>query len=77
MHALDCSEDVEADPNDITVDLPSEDDHSDARLINAAKSKCKPIPPGDICCVMCKASTCHVILAQTQYHVSFHDSLTV
>jgi hypothetical protein len=26
---------------------------------------------------MSKASTLHVNLAQTQYHVSFHDSLTV
>jgi hypothetical protein len=37
----------------------------------------KPIPPGDICCVMSKASTRHVNFTQTQYHVSFHDSLTV
>jgi hypothetical protein len=75
--ALDCSADVEADPNEESVDPPPEDDHSDIRLFNAAKPKGKPIPPGDIRCVMSKASTRHVNFAQTQYHVSFHDSLTV
>jgi hypothetical protein len=77
MHELDCGVDVEADPNEESVDPPPEYDHSDTPLINAAKSKGKPIPPGDIRRVMSKASTRLVNLAQTQYHVSFHDSLTV
>jgi hypothetical protein len=77
MHALDCSADVEANPNDESDDPPPEDDHSDTRLRNAAKSKGNPILHGDICCVMSKASTRQVNLTQTQYHVSFHDSFTV
>jgi hypothetical protein len=77
MHALDFSADVEADPNEESVDPPPENDHSATHLFNAAKYKDKPIPPGDIRRVMSKASTSHVNLAQTQYHVSFHDSLTV
>jgi hypothetical protein len=77
MHALDFGAHVEDNPNDESVDPPPEDDHSDTRLINAAKSQGKPIPPGDIRYVMSKASTRHVNLALTQYHVSFHDSLTV
>jgi hypothetical protein len=77
MHALDRSSDVEANPNDKSVGSPPEDDHSDTRLINAANSKGKPIPPGDICCVISKASTRHVNLAQTQYHFSIHDYLTI
>jgi hypothetical protein len=77
MHAIDSGANEEDYPNEETVDPSPEDDHSDTRLINAAKSKGKPIPPGDICRVMSKASTRHVNLAQTQYHVSFHDSLTV
>jgi hypothetical protein len=77
MQALDCGADVEADPNDKSVDPPPEDYYSDTRLINAAKSKGQPIPPIDICSVMSKASTRHVNLPQTQYHVSFHDSLNV
>jgi hypothetical protein len=77
MHALDCGADVENNPYDELVDPPPEDDHSDTHLINAAKSKYKPIPPGEICHVMSKASTRHVNLDQTQYHVFFHDSLTV
>jgi hypothetical protein len=54
MHALESSEDLEANPNDESVDPPPEDDQSDTRLINAAKSKGKPIPPGDIRRVMPK-----------------------
>jgi hypothetical protein len=77
MHELDCSADVEADPNEESVDPPPEDDHSDTRLIHTDKSKGKPIHPGEIRCVLSKASTSHVNIAQTQYHVSFHDSLTV
>jgi hypothetical protein len=69
MHALDFSSDVEADPNEESVDPPPEDEHSDTRLINAAKSKGMDIPPGDICCVMSKVSTRHVNLDQTQYHI--------
>jgi hypothetical protein len=77
MHALDCGANVEDDPDDKSVDPPSEDDHSDNRFINADKSKGEPITPGDICRVMSKSSTPHVNLSQTQYHASFHDSLTV
>jgi hypothetical protein len=44
MHALDCSEDVEANLNDKSFDSPPEDDHSDTRLINASKFKGKQIP---------------------------------
>jgi hypothetical protein len=73
---LKSSDNIEADPNDKPIDPPHEGDPSDTHLINAAKSRGKPIPPGDICCVMSKSSTRHVNLAQTQYHVSFHDSLT-
>jgi hypothetical protein len=65
MHALDCGADVEADPNEESLYPPPEDDHSDTSLINAAKSKGKPIPPGDICRVMSKASTRHVNFSQT------------
>jgi hypothetical protein len=77
MHALDCGDDVEDNLNEESVDHPPEDDHSDTRLVNAAKSKGKPNPPGDIRRVMSIASARRVNLAQTQYHVSFHDSLTV
>jgi hypothetical protein len=77
MHALECGTDVEADPNEESVGPLPDDDHSDTCFINAAKSKGKPIPTGDIRCVMSKTSTRHVNLAQTQYHLSFHDSLTV
>jgi hypothetical protein len=76
MHALDCGADVEDDPNESSVDPPPDNDHSDTRLINAAKAKRKPIPPGDNCRVMSNASTHHVNFAQTQYHVSIHVSLT-
>jgi hypothetical protein len=77
MHALECGANVEDNPNEESVDPPPEDDHLNTRLINAAKSKGKPIPPGDVCCVMSKVFTRHVNLAQTQYNISLHDSLTV
>jgi hypothetical protein len=77
MNALESSDNIEANPNNEPIDPPHEYDLSDTRLINAAKSKGKPIPPCDICCVMSKSSTRHVNLAQTHYHVSFQDSLTV
>jgi hypothetical protein len=77
MHALKSSCNIQADTNDKPIDPPPEDDPSDTCLINAAKSKGKPIPPCDICRVMSKSSTRHINLAQTQYHVSFHDSLNV
>jgi hypothetical protein len=66
MHGLDCGDNVEDDPNEESVDPPPEEYHSDTRIVNAAKSKGKRIPPGDICCVMSKASTRHVNLDQTQ-----------
>jgi hypothetical protein len=76
MHSLESSDNIEANPNNKPVDPRPEDDPSNTRLINAAKPKSKPIPPGDICRVMSKSSTRHVNIAKTQYHVSFHDSLT-
>jgi hypothetical protein len=56
---------------------PTYPNSSGTRLINAAKSNGKHIPPGDICRVISKTSTRHVKLAQTQYYVSFHEYLTI
>jgi hypothetical protein len=76
MNKLESSDIFEVNPNDKTVDPPPEHDPPDTRLINTAKSKGKPISIGEICCEIPKSSTCHVNLAQNQYHASFCDSLT-
>jgi hypothetical protein len=75
IHALKSSKNI--DPNDKPVDPPPEDDPPDTRLINAAKSNGKPNPFGHICCVKSKSSMRHVNLVQSQYYVSFHDSITI
>jgi hypothetical protein len=77
IHALESRDNIEVDPNGKPFGTMSEDDNLDTHLINAAKSKGNPIPPCDVCCVMSKSSTRHVNFAQTQYHFSFHESLTL
>jgi hypothetical protein len=53
------------------------EDPVDTRLINAAKSNTKNIPPGDICRVMSKSSTRQANMSQIQYHVSYHKATMV
>ena len=75
MHDL---ETTDNDPNLTSVDAgdPSPDeDVSDTRLINAAKSNNKSsLPPGDIRRVMSKSSTRLANHLHLEYHVSFHKA---
>jgi hypothetical protein len=57
MFALKSGDEIKVNPNDEPVDLPP-----DTPLINADNSKGKPIPPGDIRCVMYKSFSCHFLL---------------
>ena len=77
MHSLETADCVDNDGGNDTLDNSTEDDTNDTRLINAAKSKGKSLPPGDIRRVMSKSSTRQVNLAHMEYRVSFHDSITV
>jgi hypothetical protein len=48
MHSVETTDDVNDDDGDNVLDNGPEDDVNDTRLINAAKSKGKSLPPGDI-----------------------------
>ena len=78
LHNLETTDD-DTTPEDIGEEEPTppDNDHCDNLLINAAKSRGKTLPPGDIRRVMSKSSTRTINMAHIAYRVSFHDSITV
>jgi hypothetical protein len=76
LNTLVFTDDAVEEDLDSSADPMSNSYSPDTCVINAAKSFCKSLPPGDICCAMFKSSTCHVKLAHIEYRVSLHDSLT-